>query len=124
MDAADLAAFLTPRQPCLLAARTVAGGLLAGIGYAVLHDGLLRVELPADGHAEVGEALRSDGRACCIVERALSYFEMVSAVVRGRAQHLEIDAESIVFELPLDDVVSSDFAKLVPDYPSASAGKS
>lgn len=110
MSEAEVIAFLTSGRDCVLAARTAVGDLVPALGFAELRGQMLQVSV--SGHDAAGRALLEDGRVCCIVEESPSYYEIVSVAVRGTATNVRVDGTGMSFDLPVDDVVSTNFAKL------------
>jgi hypothetical protein len=110
MSEAEWLAFLTAQRGCVVAARTPSGDIVPALGRATLNGGVLHVTLAA--HDPAADALREDGRVCCLVEESPTYYEIVSVGVRGVAQNLGVRNDQLGFDLAVDDVVSSSFAKL------------
>jgi hypothetical protein len=110
MSEAEVLAFLAAPRQCVVACRTLSGGLVTALGDAVLQGEVLRVRIPSDDPA--GDALREDGRVCCMVEESPSYYEVVSVGVRGYVQDLSVGGDRLGFDLPVSDLVGSSFAKL------------
>ena len=76
-----------------------------------VHAGHIALTLRDDD--PVVELLAADDRACCIVDRFPSYFEITGVLLHGRATRRPATTpHQATLDLALDHVVSFDFSKL------------
>lgn len=110
MTEEEVRGFLATRRLLVLGTLDEDGAPFADVvPYA--HDGGSLALALAPGSRSLAN-IRRDGRVCCIVERFSSYYEIKGVVVRGRAREAGGDGEAVAVRVPLEDVVSFDFAKI------------
>ena len=121
MTRAEVTEFLSRHTECVVAfneGRRAPGIVLAQcrlrgdrLAISVPRSAAVR---PGSGVAAMLAALGAEPRVCVLVEQSPSYYEIAYVAIRGPVESvLDADGE-LVFELPVRDVASASFAKLLP----------
>jgi nitroimidazol reductase NimA-like FMN-containing flavoprotein (pyridoxamine 5'-phosphate oxidase superfamily) len=68
---------------------------------------------PGSGVAAMLAALGAEPRVCVLVEQSPTYYEIAYIAIRGPAEAVHDAGGDLVFELPVREVSSASFAKLL-----------
>ena len=123
MSEEEVRAFLHSQRWVVLGTLDPRGAPEADLALCGLTDATLYFGVERDGRS--ARHIAQDARVCCAIDQFPTYYEIKGVTVHGRARPItdadEITrvrtlmgdtADRVIYALPLDDVVSFDFAKI------------
>lgn len=120
MTPAEVTEFLSQHAECAIAFND--GRRAPGIALAQyrLRGDRIAISVPRSAPVRPGSsvaatlaALGAEPRVCVLVEQSPTYYEIAYVAIRGQAEAVHDADGELVFELPVRDVSSASFAKLL-----------
>jgi hypothetical protein len=111
MDPDEVHAFLASHHSCLVGYDDGRPAPAVAIGSYTFEGEQLHLRIAA--RRDVAGHLAEEPRVCVIVEQSPTYYVIAHVVARGVASHVRLTPEGTTFDLPLTDLTTASFAKLL-----------